>query len=47
MIEAGKTVKVHYKGTFVDGREFDSSYADDQPVSFPVAGSRYWWTVAL
>jgi FKBP-type peptidyl-prolyl cis-trans isomerase len=33
---ADSTVMIHYKGMFVDGREFDSSYADDQPVSFPV-----------
>ena len=29
-------VEVHYKGYFIDGREFDSSYARGQPHSFPV-----------
>jgi len=33
---ADSTVTLHYKGTFIDGREFDSSYAGDQPVNFPV-----------
>lgn len=28
------TVKVHYKGTLLDGTEFDSSYQRDRPVSF-------------
>jgi len=44
---ADSTVTVHYKGTFVDGREFDSSYADDQPVSFPVAGVIPGWSEIL
>jgi FKBP-type peptidyl-prolyl cis-trans isomerase FkpA len=29
-------VTVHYKGTFPDGREFDSSYKRGQPIDFPL-----------
>lgn len=30
-------VSVHYKGTFIDGREFDSSYKRGQPAQLPVS----------
>jgi FKBP-type peptidyl-prolyl cis-trans isomerase FklB len=29
-------VKIHYRGSFIDGRVFDSSYQRGQPVSFPL-----------
>ncbi len=44
---ASDTVTVHYKGTLVDGTEFDSSYKRGQPASFPVNGVIPGWTEAL
>jgi len=41
------TVSVQYKGTLVDGTEFDSSYKRGQPASFPVNGVIPGWTEAL
>ena len=41
------TVSTHYKGTLIDGREFDSSYKRDAPASFPVKGVIKGWTEAL
>ena len=32
------TVTVNYRGTLIDGKEFDSSYTRGQPVTFPVKG---------
>jgi len=43
----GDTVSVHYRGMFIDGREFDSSYQRGQPTSFPVMGVIKGWTEAL
>ncbi len=42
--KATDTVKVHYKGTFPDGREFDSSYKTGQPAEFPLNGVIKCWT---
>jgi FKBP-type peptidyl-prolyl cis-trans isomerase len=44
---ASDTVTVHYKGTLVDGTEFDSSYKRGEPASFPVNGVIPGWTEAL
>lgn len=41
------TVTTHYKGTLIDGREFDSSYKRNKPASFPVTGVIKGWTEAL
>ncbi len=44
---ADDTVETHYKGTLIDGREFDSSYKRGQTASFPVKGVIKGWTEAL
>ena len=41
------TVTVHYRGTLVDGTEFDSSIARGQPATFKVDGVIPGWTEAL
>ncbi len=40
-------VIVHYRGTLIDGTEFDSSYRRGQPVTFPVNGIIAGWKEAL
>ena len=45
--EPGDQVTVHYRGTLIDGTEFDSSYARGEPVTFPVGGVIPGWTEAL
>jgi len=44
---ATDTVETNYKGTLIDGTEFDSSYKRGQSVSFPVNGVIKGWTEAL
>jgi len=44
---AGDSVECHYKGTLVDGTEFDSSYRRGQPATFKVTGVIPGWTEAL
>lgn len=44
---ANDTVSVNYRGTLIDGKEFDSSYKRGQPASFPVNGVIKGWTEAL
>lgn len=41
------SVVAHYKGTLIDGTEFDSSYKRGQPIEFPVTGVIKGWTEAL
>ena len=41
------TVTVHYKGTLIDGTEFDSSYKRGEPATFPVNGVIPGWVEAL
>jgi FKBP-type peptidyl-prolyl cis-trans isomerase FklB len=41
------TVTTQYRGTLIDGTEFDSSYKRGQPASFPVKGVIAGWTEAL
>ena len=41
---ATDTVQVHYRGTFPDGREFDSSYKRNKPASFPLNRVIKCWT---
>jgi FKBP-type peptidyl-prolyl cis-trans isomerase FklB len=41
------TVKVHYRGTLVNGTEFDSSYKRGEPTTFPVNGVIKGWGEAL
>lgn len=40
-------VKVHYQGTLLNGKEFDSSIKRGQPAEFPVTGVIKGWTEAL
>ena len=41
---ATDTVRVHYRGTFPDGKEFDSSIARGQPAEFPLNRVIKCWT---
>lgn len=55
VLEAGKgpkptdtdTVEVRYRGTLLDGTEFDSSFRNDEPATFVVKGSLPGWRQAL
>ncbi len=44
---ASDTVVCNYRGTFINGTEFDSSYKRGQPATFPVNGVIKAWTQAL
>jgi FKBP-type peptidyl-prolyl cis-trans isomerase len=44
---ATDTVVCNYRGTLIDGTEFDSSYKRNQPAKFPVTGVIKGWTEAL
>jgi len=41
------TVVCHYRGTLVDGTEFDSSYTRNEPMTFNVSRIIKGWTEAL
>ena len=45
--KATDTVKVNYRGTLADGKEFDSSYKRGQPASFPLNRVIPCWTQAV
>ncbi len=44
---AQDTVVAHYKGTLVDGTEFDNSFKRNEPATFPVTGVIKGWQEAL
>ncbi len=44
---ATDTVSCNYRGTLINGKEFDSSYGRGEPTSFPVNGVIKGWTEAL
>src|SRR5215210_957517 len=45
--KATDTVKAHYAGTLVDGKEFDNSYKRGEPLTIPVGGVIQGWVEAL
>ena len=44
---AESVVRTHYRGTLINGQQFDSSYDRGEPTEFPVGGVIAGWTEAL
>lgn len=47
MPQATDKVKVHYRGTLTNGKEFDSSYKEGKPISFPLNRVIRCWTTGV
>jgi FKBP-type peptidyl-prolyl cis-trans isomerase FklB len=45
--DRSSVVRTHYRGTLIDGQQFDSSYDRGEPAEFPVSGVIAGWTEAL
>ena len=45
--KASDTVRVHYRGTLADGKEFDSSYKRGTPATFPLSRVVPCWTEGM
>jgi FKBP-type peptidyl-prolyl cis-trans isomerase FklB len=45
--QATDTVEVHYRGTFINGKTFDSSYDRGETIEFPLNGVIRGWTEGL
>jgi FKBP-type peptidyl-prolyl cis-trans isomerase FkpA len=45
--QATDTVVAHYRGTLLDGKEFDSSYKRGEPIAFPLSRVIPCWTQGL
>lgn len=47
--QLGKTITVHYKGTLMNGKVFDSSYERNEPIAFPLEEGRLikGWTEGI
>lgn len=44
---ANDTVTANFRGTFIDGKEFDSSYSTGKPVTFPLSAIPIGWRAAM